>query len=149
MSRRSVWMRVSPKMRSTKPRNCVCPSPKRSDCPAVMQVESEVQLPTGDGSGFGAAGVGLGAGVGGTFWIGAGGVTASEAGEGAGDGDGDGLGDVSAVWAAAPFAIRRARKTTAATIERSDHIRRHPHHVEAAVDVQHFARDPAREAGDE
>src|SRR6185436_5766300 len=94
-------------------------------------------------------GVGLGAGVGGTFWIGAGGVTASEAGEGAGDGDGDGLGDVSAVWAAAPFAIRSAPKTTAATIERSDHIRRHSHHVEPAVDVQHFARDPAREAGDE
>src|SRR6185503_1449459 len=144
MSSRSVWMRVSPKMRSTNPRNWVCPSPKRSDCPAVMQVESEVQLPTGDGSGSGAAGVGLGAGVGGTFWIGAGGVTASEAGVGAGDGDG--LGDVSAVWAAAPFAIRSAPKTTAATIERSDHIRRHSHHVEPAVDVQHFARDPAREA---
>src|SRR5438552_5711188 len=133
-------MRVSPKSRSTKPRNCVWPSPKRSNWLELMQALAPgLQSETGEGSASGAGGAGEGGGgEGGTFWMGAGAAGAT------GEGLGAGPGACAATLAAA--ARTPARPSAAA---RLDHIRRHAHDVEPAVDVEDLARDPAREARDE
>src|SRR5713101_5891022 len=139
-------MRVSPKTRSTKPRNCEWPSPKRSYWFDTTQALSGLQ--SGEGDGVGVPGAGVAAGEGAT--LGAGAVAGAFAGGGVGEGlaVADGLGAGSGACAAAPAAAR-STASAAASVTALDHIRRHAHDVEPAVDVEDLARDPAREARDE